>query len=902
MASSSDLKFQWQNPFLEQTIYPLRETKLRDFLVFFREIDLWAEYKNKSDAQVDSEKQAYMETQKRLMADMLMLNTRLRNYFISLQPQVEFAGKFPQPDPTELQAIVNLHKNFATYLPQIKDIRKEIYFVAQRTIEWESHRKNVLQNIQYRKNIFLWKAANDPTRAAVEKQYNDLQTISLAMVNDELERLYTLSASYENIKNRRIEIDKAQASAAGLKNARMPALQSAAALVAQLQTRFGALQADLQRYKSAQDYEGLERYFTSATVSDLLRQQFPEIDQTTINLINQSHRDLIAVLPYTKTEKPILDFIERQLFALKAVKNNRAVEHEIDLLKNYWVARAARNAPVTLAQSAQQKSAEVAALQTQLTSASNNLIKIKSEVDQADTVLNTPLDVNQFVAAPVNITRVDLVRGKLLQYRTALAQKNHKALLEDVVAEFRANPGKYPVWLQYMVIHFSGMRYRSAHGSWADPRDLLINLNAYDINDEFKHKDDAAIKNECEARLAMYEPLSAPLAAANSGPSVKLPKLAQTADPQWKSKVGEHLRGLGSAWPHQRRKALIDLRLDEDEYEIEALSSDQAGELLKARHAAEEFPDWMWREIVRLTPLRTQEVDTVQWENSGATPVNPKVGQVLDTRRWNEFRQVLIQWKQENVTGWREENAASNELIVASAVCNEVAEHIQHIRGNKPPGGLAPKPLWYLKTGSFIKASANPADYKVGASILWLNFENDEPGPWCKAGGIALKNGEDLIPPALFQNSSAPKAGMSGWNYKQSGEFLATRTWVDKDPSAHAGSPQIVRWRHEATVAAVAETAEGWVVLTFETALPREDRRLATIGVFKHYLADLAYSVSASSFNAGFIGYMPEGGSHPASLESMLVWNQILLRQAASETELAEYRKAYIWKGQARPV
>ena len=34
------LYFQWQNEILLKTIYPLREMKLRDFLVYYQEIDL----------------------------------------------------------------------------------------------------------------------------------------------------------------------------------------------------------------------------------------------------------------------------------------------------------------------------------------------------------------------------------------------------------------------------------------------------------------------------------------------------------------------------------------------------------------------------------------------------------------------------------------------------------------------------------------------------------------------------------------------------------------------------------------------------------------------------------------------------------------------------------------------
>ncbi|RDJ94336.1 hypothetical protein B4Q13_15140 [Lacticaseibacillus rhamnosus] len=52
---------------------------------------------------------------------------------------------------------------------------------------------------------------------------------------------------------------------------------------------------------------------------------------------------------------------------------------------------------------------------------------------------------------------------------------------------------------------------------------------------------------------------------------------------------------------------------------------------------------------------------------------------------------------------------------------------------------------------------------------------------------------------------------------------------------------QWLRWIHEATVAEVAETADGIVVLTFETALPYDDPRMSAIGVFL-YARDLFYA------------------------------------------------------------
>ena len=51
--------FQWQNDILLKDIYPMRLVKLRDVLVFFKEADLWAEYKNKNIAALTADVAEY---------------------------------------------------------------------------------------------------------------------------------------------------------------------------------------------------------------------------------------------------------------------------------------------------------------------------------------------------------------------------------------------------------------------------------------------------------------------------------------------------------------------------------------------------------------------------------------------------------------------------------------------------------------------------------------------------------------------------------------------------------------------------------------------------------------------------------------------------------------------------
>ena len=51
--------FQWQNPILLNDIYPMRLQKLRDFLIFYKEADLWAEYKGKNISALAADVKAY---------------------------------------------------------------------------------------------------------------------------------------------------------------------------------------------------------------------------------------------------------------------------------------------------------------------------------------------------------------------------------------------------------------------------------------------------------------------------------------------------------------------------------------------------------------------------------------------------------------------------------------------------------------------------------------------------------------------------------------------------------------------------------------------------------------------------------------------------------------------------
>jgi hypothetical protein len=275
--------------------------------------------------------------------------------------------------------------------------------------------------------------------------------------------------------------------------------------------------------------------------------------------------------------------------------------------------------------------------------------------------------------------------------------------------------------------------------------------------------------------------------------------------------------------------------------------------------------------------------------------------------RWSsqmaQYRQIMDDWKAKYLTGWRKEHELTEDLIVTRAVCNEVAEHIQHVRGNNPGAGLAARPEWYLsqvRNPVLSKSSTPPyfgkpksaADFRPGASILYLRWVNKPPDPWNITRPLALTSGDDLVP---VGEDAQSKIANTGAMYMRTtavkvldarGSVVDTRT-----------DTQWLRWMHEATVVEVAETVDGPTVYTFETALPFDDKRQATIGVFKHSAAELRYAVSPSVMQGVLCGYEPDGNIPYARLQEKLNWNNILLRSQFSDAQLDG-----LWKAIAKPA
>ena len=762
---SGEIFYQWQNEHLLHTIYPLREMKLRDFLLHYQEIDLWAAYKEKKIQDIPEEVTAFRAAQIKMATSSQTEFDEFVDYFQGNSIRFGQTDEPSAADPAILDKLRKEHINFEKYFINYDSTSRQKIYLGRYTRRVESIRKKIQNEIlRNERNI-----RNVPKSRKIKQWRRTIRTMeqTLPIVDSELNRLYAFSSLFQKIKAQR---------------------------------------DDLAKWISVKKKERQKIESELRWKSNFVR-KYPINDKT------QGFIQDIADL------KQQLHQIEDDI--------RKGMTDSIEM----W---------------------------------------LKEQVERQEITIN------------------DIVRWQTEKYQQEIAALDHEQLIEEIVKRFLATPQRYPLWLQYMVIHFSGMRYRSAHGSWGDPKDLLLSLRIKDIHAEVKQINDEEILLAC---------------AQEAG------TLRSALEPGKDHAEAEvHIRRLESHNPYQRRRALLDFRIDREKQLIENMSEEESLQLLE--NLKDQLPQWMWKEIVERTPLRLKFA-TENWET-----LTPEERSDYLDRESQIYREVMIEWKRKHLTGWREEHDRSNRLIVSRAVCNEVAEHIQHLRGHTPPGGLTAKPDWYLRKEK--SADHNPADppflikpkhaedFKPGASILWLRWVKNYPNPWRIAPPRTLKNGEGLLPAKLLGRvpanikkalgNSIPKikGNTSKWVYEIKGNaFRRSRVRIDeidvtrkkkkkkekKTILARILQQEWLRWMHEATVVEVAETADGPVVLTFETALPYDDPRRSTIGIFKRSVRSLRYFVSDRTFNGVFVGYVPEAEVPEEDLRAMLNWNQILQKE-----------------------
>jgi DNA-binding CsgD family transcriptional regulator len=438
------------------------------------------------------------------------------------------------------------------------------------------------------------------------------------------------------------------------------------------------------------------------------------------------------------------------------------------------------------------------------------------------------------------------VRWLVLKHERDLMAKSHDELLADILQRFDSEPQRFPKWLQYMVVHFSGMRYKSAHGSWADPNVLLEAIRMEEVKEQVQQALGAELDKACS--LAIND----------------LQKKKQIAIPTEQRPLDIQLIALSN--PVTRKTALLKYRTAQVVGEVQKLSEQQVLDALKIRKG--QMPDWAWKEIASRTELRLEEAKDENWEE--LTYQERQERWKYENERW---RQIMDFWERKDITGWRKEHELTLQLVVTRAVCNEIAEHIQHLRGNKPGAGLTAKPAWYINAQrkdparAYFKRPTSAADFKSGASILWLGWVDRMPNPWQIARPL---EGFELVPssnrPAMVNKRSAAKGSNPQWNYSGASSSFTRSAQIQvakavpgnkkKVKTVNQPVSQWLRWTHEATVISVERMGDGRdYVLTFETG---------QIGVILRPLSHLVNSWDV------FVGYVPPAPFEPPGLDKMI--------------------------------
>jgi hypothetical protein len=435
-----------------------------------------------------------------------------------------------------------------------------------------------------------------------------------------------------------------------------------------------------------------------------------------------------------------------------------------------------------------------------------------------------------------------------------------------------------------MVIHFSGMRYMSAHGSWASPRYLLEELKREDVEDEVKNLPQERLLQEC---LVVAGRLRQRLTSATLEQKKNLERVISRLSIPDRSaflqvRIEEVLQDIQRLPENPNDKACLDALVRYKQEWDERARADPNDRI-------EPMPDWVWAEICKYTPLRLGTTDP-NWE-------------AYSPERWkwqfNRWREVLVSWQKRDITSWRQKHRNTLDLVVTRAVCNEIAEHIQHLRGLAPAAGLTAKPVWFQRQqgkvpGAYLKQAPAEVDLKPGASILWLEWVDQRPNEWQVArplSGFVLAPTDQAAAGANKPKGEVSKKELErqktqddAWDYRApANDYIRQRPLPTRDELRKQGKTdkeiaqimaqrkvtgdletQYLRWRHEAVVVGVYDLIDGRYALTFETG---------QIGLILRPLRSL---VGNSKI---FIGYVPDNTlslEMDQKLVNMLRWDRIL--------------------------
>ncbi len=169
--------FQWQNKFLLETIYPRRNRKLADFLIYCREIELWEEFKDKE--LTEEEVRAYREDRDRAVITAYKSYKTEYEYFQKGDVRTAYMGKYQLQDETELAPLKELHSIFQKNLTDRQTVRREKVLVAYYVTLWQQRIQSKEEEIKRLERRLAIMHPEHSDRTVIDQQIKRLKDVTL---------------------------------------------------------------------------------------------------------------------------------------------------------------------------------------------------------------------------------------------------------------------------------------------------------------------------------------------------------------------------------------------------------------------------------------------------------------------------------------------------------------------------------------------------------------------------------------------------------------------------------------------------------------------------------------------------------------------------------------------------
>ena len=369
-----------------------------------------------------------------------------------------------------------------------------------------------------------------------------------------------------------------------------------------------------------------------------------------------------------------------------------------------------------------------------------------------------------------------ITRWERERYKMELDKKTHDELVSEINQLFAADTdlSRFPKWIRYGIMHYSGINYEEAHYGWHDPRKLLEALKEeqmssltpgqerlfkskalYElesgamevpkkVKSEFDQYENLKLRNKpafeqiihfedelTELHMQLIEVLENPATAEKI---IRDIGLLENEIEQLKSGLsGSEREQIDKAYAN-RDKGLLAVYLASTKKKIAGLSEEQALFLLQQMKDEGQIPDFVWKEIIAFTSLRANITDTDWQIDRSERALNwykpEQAEKKAEKERWKRIMNAGFSKSMDDWRSHHKETVAPNILIQMK--CDALGSNIQHARNVPQPGGLTANATQY-----FEDSKVNPAttfkrlesidDLRQGASLFYLGWKGVEP-------------------------------------------------------------------------------------------------------------------------------------------------------------------------------